>query len=110
MAQEILLFLEMLDGITSTLKSDHILNLFQDVEGVLPGGKPKMTGVIRQFLDMPAQERVLYQIGRCLGIFQEIADMRQPAALDQVRRICRDNGITKDNVDAVVDEVMKRFI
>ena len=36
-ARELLLFLETLDGITSTLKSDHILNLFEDVEGYTPG-------------------------------------------------------------------------
>ncbi|MBI9083327.1 MAG: radical SAM protein [Desulfobacterales bacterium] len=110
MAQEILLFLEMLDGITSTLCSDHILNLFQDVEGKLPDDKPKMTGVIRRFLDMTPQDRVHYQIGRRLGIFNDLDDMRQPVPMDQVRRICRDNGITADNVDAVIEEVMKRFI
>ena len=110
MAQEILLFLEMLEGITSTLRSDHILNLFQNVEGRLPEEKTKMTGVIRRFLDLPPQDRVHYQLGRRLGIFSDLDDMLQPARLDQVRNICRDNGITADNVDAVIEEVMRRFI
>ena len=33
MAEEILLFLESLDGLTSFIKSDHILNLFEEIEG-----------------------------------------------------------------------------
>lgn len=109
-AQEILFFLEMLDGISSTLCSDHILNLFQNVEGKLPDDKPKMVGVIRRFLDMAPQDRVYYQIGRRLGMFNNLDDMQQPTPMDQVRRICRDNGITADNVDAVIEEVMRRFI
>ncbi len=35
-AEELLLFLENLNGIESTVKSDHVLNLFSEVEGRLP--------------------------------------------------------------------------
>jgi hypothetical protein len=48
MAEETLLFLEHLEGITSTIKSDHILNLFQEVDGRLPEDKAAMTAVIRE--------------------------------------------------------------
>lgn len=36
-AEEILLFLQNLRGITSTLKSDHILNLFEEIQGIPHG-------------------------------------------------------------------------
>ncbi len=39
MAEEFLLFLDHLDGVTSKIKSDHILNLFQEVDETLPGAR-----------------------------------------------------------------------
>ena len=50
--KEVLLFLEHLNGITSMVKSDHILNLFQEVEGRLPDDQAAMTGTIRAFLSL----------------------------------------------------------
>nr|NIS39534.1 radical SAM protein [Desulfuromonadales bacterium] len=50
MAEELLLMLEHLDGITSTVKSDHILNLLQEVEGTLPGDREKMLAPLKAFL------------------------------------------------------------
>ena len=68
-AEEILLFIQSLEGIESTIKSDHILNLFQEVEGTLPRDKKRMTQVIEQFLSLDKQEQMLYQIGRRSGLF-----------------------------------------
>ncbi len=110
MAKEILLFLENLDGITSEVKSDHILNLFQDVEGRLPNDKLKMTEIFRQFLKMAPERQCLYQVGRRLGIFEGLKDMENSRKLEQVVAICRENQITPKNVDAMVAEMMKRFI
>lgn len=110
MAKEILLFLENLDGITSEVKSDHILNLFQDVEGRLPNDKMKMTAIFRQFLKMAPESQCLYQVGRRLGIFVGLKDMENSRKLAQVVDICRENRITSKNVEATVSEIMKRFI
>ena len=71
-------FLETLGGITSIVRSDHILNLFQEVEGRLPEDKPRMVGVLRRFLEMPPGRQTLYQVGRRLGIFSCLADMGGP--------------------------------
>jgi radical SAM superfamily enzyme len=110
MAKEILNFIEKLDGITSTIKSDHILNLFQDVEGKLPDDKPKMLKTIRSFLAMEPRRRTIYQIGRRLGIFSGLSDMQSVQRIKKAEQACRDLGITPENVDDVVDELMKRFI
>jgi hypothetical protein len=110
MAGEILLFLETLGGITSTVKSDHILNLFQEVEGRLPEDLPRMIGVLRTFLDMAPEDQTLYQVGRRLGIFSCLADMEQPRRMAKVEKTCRELGITPANVDEIIDELMKRFI
>ncbi len=110
MAREILLFIENLEGISSTLKSDHILNLFQEIEGAFPEDKDKMTDLLRSFLEMDPERQCLYQVGRRLGYFSRLADMESPHRFKKVQKVCRENHITPDNVDSVIEEIMKRFI
>lgn len=110
MAEETLLFLEHLEGITSTVKSDHILNLFQEVDGRLPEDKGTMIQVIRDFLDLTAEDQVLYQVGRRLGLFSRLADLTVPERRSRAEQTCRQYGIHAGNVDATIDELMKRFI
>jgi hypothetical protein len=109
-ASELLTFLETLDGITSTIKSDHILNLFEEVEGNYPEDKSRMTGVVRQFLALEPRRRMLYQVGRRLGLLSRLSDLNNPALGVQVDETCRQNGITPVNVDDVISDLMKRFI
>lgn len=109
-AGEILTFIRHLEGITSTLKSDHVLNLFQEVEGVLPGDKDRMTAILQGFLDMHPERQTRYLVGRRLGIFRCLDDMASSHRMQKVEGICRKNGITPANVDEMVDEMMKRFI
>jgi len=110
MAKEILLFLEMLAGITSVVKSDHILNLFEEVEGVLPDDKEYMTGVIQSFLSMDSKHQTLFQVGRRLGIFSRLSDMDSSHRFAMAEKTCRELNITPENVDEIIDEMMKRFI
>lgn len=109
-AAELLVFLESLDAVTSTVKSDHILNLFEDVEGKYPEDKAKMTKMVRQFLDLTPEIRMIYQVGRRMGLFRGLADLGDDDRRRQVDVACRRAGITPDNVDSAVDEMMKRFI
>lgn len=110
MAEEILLFLENLKGITSTLKSDHILNLFQEVEGRLPVDKERMTAPIRKFLTMGPGEQMIYMIGRRAGIFSRLDDMKNPELLKRAEKARDAHQVTIDNVDDFTAEMMKRFI
>jgi hypothetical protein len=110
MAQEILLLLETLEGISSRVTSDHVLNLFQEIEGRLPEDKPRMVDVLHRFLEMEPREQMLCQVGRRLGLFHRLEDMHSPRRVAKVERICARMGITPENADDVIDEVMKRFI
>lgn len=110
MARELLSFLEQLDGITATVKSDHVLNLFEEVDGVLPGDREKLTAPVRRFLEMPPEQQTLYQVGRRLGYFHTLDDMNHPESLARSRAICAKMGITPKNVEAVIEEAMNRFI
>jgi len=109
-ARELLVFLETLNGINSTIKSDHILNLFEEIEGKLPEDKDRMVGVVRQFIEMDPHRRMLYQVGRRLGLFSRLSELDTPHLADRAEETCIQNGITPDNVDDVISELMKRFI
>ncbi|PIE71385.1 MAG: coproporphyrinogen III oxidase [Deltaproteobacteria bacterium] len=110
MAEEILLFLQHLDGITSRIKSDHVLNLFQEVDGRLPDEKAAMIGIVNRFLDLSPYEQALYQVGRRTGIFNRLTDMQNTERRLYAERTLQRFNITPDNVDAVIDEIMKQFI
>jgi ABC-type uncharacterized transport system ATPase subunit len=109
-AGEILLFIEALEGITSTLRSDHILNLLQEVEGTFPADKERMTGVLRHFLELPPEEQTLYQVGRRVGLFTRLTDLQEPNLRRQAANLCARHQVTPENVDSVVDEIIKNFI
>lgn len=109
-AEELLLFLETLDGITSFIKSDHILNLFEEVEGKYPDDKDRITEAVRRFLEMPPHRRMLYQVGRRLGLFSRLGDLDHPHLAAKAEAICGQNGITPENADDVIFDLMKRFI
>lgn len=107
-AKEILLLIENLDGITSQVKSDHMNNLLEEVEGVLPEDKSYMLDVLRAFIEMEPERRVLYQIGKRIRLFSRLSDMENPSRLKKVEKVCLDHGILAENVDDMVYELMLR--
>jgi hypothetical protein len=109
-AEEILLFIDALKDVTSMIQSDHILNLFEDVKGRLPKNKEAMTAPIRKFLDMDAQRQCYYLVGRRLGYFSRLDDLKEKRRFSRVEKACKAYGITPENVDDMMDELMKRFI
>jgi len=110
MAKELRLFLETLDGIDSYIKSDHILNLFETINGKMPEDKSKMIGIIDHFFEMAPEQRVLYQVGRRMGFVRGPEDMEKSEHLGRVKQACATYGVTPENVDTVINELMKRFV
>lgn len=110
MAKELRLFLESLDNIDSQVKSDHILNLFETLNGKLPEDKEKLVNIIDSFFELPEQDRVLYQVGRRMGFFRGPEDMAGSPHLDQVKQACQHFNVTPDTVDEVINQLMKRFV
>jgi hypothetical protein len=109
-AGELLLFLQNLGGITSTVKSDHILNLFQEVEGCLPDDKELMIEPIRNFLAMDAEQQLLYIVGRRTGIFSRLEDMNDPKLKMAAELSREEHQVTLDNIDEFTAEIMQGFI
>ena len=110
MVREIRLFIDSLDGITSMIVSDHILNLFEEVQGRFPDVKPDILAVLDRFLSLSDQDQCRFQVGRRLGIFTRLIDMNSPKRRAKVDAFCAQHGITPDNVDGMIDEMMTRFI
>ena len=110
MAKELRLFIESLDGIDSYIKSDHILNLFETIDGKMPEDKEKMISIIDRFFELEPEKRVLYQIGRRMGFFRGPDDMDDSPHLEKVKQACDLYGVTPENVDGVIDDLMKRFV
>lgn len=109
-SRELLLFLESLAGITSTVRSDHVLNLFPEVDGVLPGDKEKMMAPVREFLDLPPEEQLLFCIGRRTHRISRIGDLKNPVSRGYARQMCEQFGVTVDNMDQIIDRIMQRYI
>lgn len=109
-AHEIKRFLENLDGITSYVESHNIVNLHQEVEGVMPGDREKMIGVLTTFLNLSDEERMVYQVGKRLGMFSRLSDVKDPGKFDIAKATCTQYGIHQDNVDMVIREVMQNYM
>ena len=109
-AAELLLFLDNLDGITSVVKSDHILNLFQEVEGRLPHDHERMTEPIRTFMAMAPQQQLLYLVGRRTGIFSKFADLDDVELRGHAEKALLAHRVTLDNIESWTAEMMRRFI
>ncbi len=110
MVQELQLFLESLGSITSVVQSDHILNLLPEVEGELPRDQGRMLAVIGDFLALSREEQVLFQVGRRTGLFAGLKDLDDPWRRSRADELIRKNGITPENVDGLLAELMRRFV
>ena len=110
MAREVLLFLESLRGLTSVVKSDHILNLLPEVEGALPEDQGLMISVVETFLKLSPEEQVVYQVGRRTGMLNGLGDLEDPFRRGRAEQIIRKHQITPENVEAIIDELMRRFV
>ncbi len=110
MAREVLLFLESLRGLTSVVKSDHILNLLPEVEGALPENQGLMISVVETFLKLSPEEQVVFQVGRRTGMMNGLGDLEDPFRRGRAEEIIRKHQITPKNIDGVVDELMRRFV
>lgn len=90
-AEEIRVFIEHLEGITSVVTSDHIMNLLEEVSGRLPEDKEKMLDVIRRYQELPDSERLIYRVGRRGGAYRSTDDLkRDPATYGKIADLVKD--------------------
>ncbi len=109
-AGELLLFLEGLSDITSTVKSDHVLNLFPEVDGVLPKDKKRMMRPIQDFLELDPYEQMIFCIGRRTHRIARLCDLDDPKQRDYALQMCSELGATVKSFDNITNLFMQRFI
>ncbi len=84
------LLIENLDGITSYIKSDHILNLLEEIDGKLPDDKEKILSVIDDFLSMDEEQRIVYRFGRRAGIYRSVDDLGDELTYLKIKKAVRE--------------------
>ena len=109
--REIRLFIENLNGITSTVTSDHIMNLLEEISGTLPDDKEMMLSVADRYLDLEEEERIIYKVGRWGGAYRSIDDLRDPELRGKIEQLIRQwNLETSVQVDKMIKEMADQYI
>ncbi len=113
LAEEVRLFIENLEGITSVVTSDHIMNLLEEVTGKLPEDQVKMLEIIDRYQNLPDYERIIYRVGRRGGAYRSTDDLtRDPDTrrkiehiIEQVRLKSGDEGI-----ESFISEMVDQYV
>jgi histone acetyltransferase (RNA polymerase elongator complex component) len=104
-------FISLLNGITSTIVSDHILNLLEEVQGVIPDDKGKMLKTLDRFFDLPERMRLVFRLGRRRGIYRRLDDLSDEGAFkileDEVIRLEKQG---RGTVDQQISSILNGYI
>ncbi len=109
--KEIRLFIENLEGIESTITSDHIINLLEEVQGKLPEDKEQMLRVIDSYLSLPDEERLLFRLGRRGGALRSVIEIKNPYIKAQLERAKRElESQEGKNIEEIITEMATQYI
>jgi radical SAM superfamily enzyme len=109
--KEIRLFIENLGGIETTIVSDHILNLLEELEGTLPHDKAKLLGMIDAYFRLSDEERLVYRLGRRRGIYRALDDLGNRPVYLELRDIIERNNLREPaDMDRYLSRLMSRYI
>ena len=110
-AQELRDLLEQLGDARFELRSDHVLNLLNELEGSLPGDRGRLIALLDEYLGWPRDDQARFAVGVRLGLFRRLADYDDPArrrALD--RQFSSYEDPSADELLRVASALRSRFI
>jgi len=112
-AKEIQTFIRSLEGITSTVTSDHIMNLLEEVSGKLPDDKEAMLETIRKYLELSETDRLIYRLGRRGGTYRSTDDLaRDPVTYEKIKNLLA--GIREkegiEGVERFITDMVDRYV
>jgi hypothetical protein len=109
--REIRRFIESLHGIETTLVSDHILNLLEELHGKLPEDQEHLLEIIDRYFSLPDDERLVYRIGRRIGAYRGLTDLSDEGMYKKVRSIIDQYSTQdRDQLDNDLLKIMNRYI
>ncbi len=86
---EVRLLIGHLEGITSFVKSDHIMNLLEELEGRLPEDKEKMLRVIDRYFELGPEQRLVYRVGRRAGVYRSTDELHDEVTYARISEAIR---------------------
>ena len=113
LAEEIRVFIETLDGITSTITSDHIMNLLEEVSGTFPKDKAAMLETVEKYQTLSDQDRLIYRVGRRGGTYRSTDDLKNdPATYHKIQNLVNDVKLKegKDGLEDFITGLADRYI
>ncbi len=109
--EEIKLFIESLEGISSHLTSDHIMNLLEEVEGRFPWDKDKMLAIIGEYLSLSPADKLLFRLGRRGGFLRSVKQIFIPEIRERLARALEEFQEKEDiSMEEVLEEMATRYI
>jgi histone acetyltransferase (RNA polymerase elongator complex component) len=108
---EIRLFISLLNGVSSRVASDHIMNLLEEVSGALPGDKEVMLAVIDRYLALPPEEKLLFRLGRRGGALRSLDELNDPHIRQRLQLAMKDLASeTGGDVEKLITELADQYI
>lgn len=84
------LLIEGLDGVSSYYVNHHSVDLLMEARGQLPGDKPRLLAILDSYLALPENERINFTLGRRLGYYRLMDDMKNQDLKDFVEMKVRE--------------------
>jgi len=109
--QELRDLLEQVGEARFELRSDHMLNLLQELEGSLPRDRERLIALLDDYLGWPRADQAAFAVGVRLGVFRRLADYEDAARRDALAG--RFEGYEQPSVDELLEAasaLRSRFI
>ncbi len=110
-AEELRLLVDHLEGISSTVTSDHIMNLLEDVSGTLPQDKGKLLAAIDAYRFLSPEDRLIYRFGRRGGAYRSVKDMKDLVLRNKIERAVEEVRTTHpEGVDSFLNDLVDQTV
>jgi hypothetical protein len=86
------------------------MNLLPEVHGTWPQDRENMIRTIKVFLGLDPDEQTLFRVGRRLGLFNGLADLKNHGRRQLAEQNLHQLGIDSENCDDFLDEMVRRFV
>ncbi len=84
------LLIENLTDITSYVKSDHILNLLEEIDGRLPSDKQRFLATIDRYFSLSEEQRLIFRFGRRSGIYRKLDELNDDLTSFRIKKSIRE--------------------